>query len=546
MGWGPALGGVGATLDTARAAAARRDWVAARDAFAAVSEQLTADDLYAYGNCHWWMGDLATALPILQDAHRAYLAEGAPRRAALVAIDIGYWFALRGEEAQATGWMGRAVRLLDAEPDCAEKGYLVYIGFEDAWGANDLDTAMERGHQVHAIGSRFGEPNLCALGVLAQGRVLVKLGRVREGMALLDEAMVAAVSDDLDPGWAGNIYCHLMLACYELADWRRAQEWTDVTARWCQQMPGAGPFLGICRVHRAQVLQARGEWSTAEDEVVRVCAELDGFHHGMVAEAQYHLGDLRRQRGDLAGAEAAFAEADRLGRDPQPGRALLRLAQGDRSAARSEIEPACTAAGTDPLARARLLPARTPIAIACGDLDTARAATAELEDVAARYGTPGLAARAALAVGELALAEARPADGVTALRAAVAACQRAQVPYEAALARRLLADAYDAVGHSDAARRERDLAAAELARLGAATGPAPARADGLTAREAEVLALLAGGLTNQEIADRLVLSVRTVERHLATVYRKLGLEGRNARAAAVRYALTVGGPAAMT
>lgn len=350
MGWGPALGGVGATLDTARAAAARRDWVAARDAFAAVSEQLTADDLYAYGNCHWWMGDLATALPILQDAHRAYLAEGAPRRAALVAIDIGYSFALRGEEAQATGWMGRAVRLLDAEPDCAEKGYLVYIGFEDAWGANDLDTAMERGHQVHAIGSRFGEPNLCALGVLAQGRVLVKLGRVREGMALLDEAMVAAVSDDLDPGWAGNIYCHLMLACYELADWRRAQEWTDVTARWCQQMPGAGPFLGICRVHRAQVLQARGEWSTAEDEVVRVCAELDGFHHGMVAEAQYHLGDLRRQRGDLAGAEAAFAEADRLGRDPQPGRALLRLAQGDRSAARSEIEPACTAAGTDPLA----------------------------------------------------------------------------------------------------------------------------------------------------------------------------------------------------
>lgn len=537
-------------LAAAREASERRDWVVARDALMAARATATlgGEELYALGNCHWWLGALGEALPVLQDAYRAYLGEGAPRTAALVALDVGYTYALRGEEAQASGWLRRTTRLLEAEPDCAEQGFLVYIAFEDEWEAGDLDAALARAEEVQRTGSRFGEPNLCALGVLAQGRVLVRRGRVSEGMALLDEAMVAAVSDDLDPGWAGNIYCHLMLACYELADWQRAQEWTGVTARWCEAMPGAGPFLGICRVHRAQVLQAQGEWSAAEDEVLHVCDELAGFHVGMVAEAQYQLGDLRRQRGDEAGAEAAFAEADRLGRDPQPGRALLHLDRGRAAAAKAEIHRALAAAGPDPLARSRLLPTAVETAVAGGDLDAARAATAELESIAATYATAGLATQASRAAGALALAEGRPADAVDPLRDALAHCRRAQMPYDAALTHLLLAEAHERSGDREAAARERAIAESELARLGAApprasARRAPARADGLTAREAEVLGLVADGLTNQEIAERLVLSIRTVERHLATVYRKLGLQGRNARAGAVRYALTTGGSA---
>lgn len=533
---------------TAWDAYARRDWPEARDAFstARADTLLGADELYALGNCHWWLGSLAEAFPVLQEAYRAYLDADSPRTAALVALDIGYSYALRGEEAQASGWMARSVRLLEREPDCAEQGYLVYLAFEDAWGSDDLDAAMEHAEAVLEAGERYAEPNLCALGVLGQGRVLVKRGQVGKGMALLDEAMVAAVSDALEPAWAGNVYCHLMLACWELADWRRAQEWTDVTATWCEAMPGAGPFLGICRVHRAQILQARGEWSAAEEEVRRVCDELSDFHVSLVAEARYQLGDLRRQRGDAAGADAAFADAHRLGREPQPGRALLQLARGRLAAARSEITRALDAAGSDLLARSRVLPAVVEIAVAADDLDAARAATSELASTASTYGTDGLAARAARAAGELALAERRPSDALDALRAAVSWCQRAQLPHDAALCRVLMASSFELLGDVDAAMVERTTAEAELTRLGAARpGPPTARRrdrpDGLTPREVEVLGLVARGLTNQEIAAQLVLSVRTVERHLATVYRKLGLEGRNARAAAVRYALTDGG-----
>lgn len=538
-------------LTNARDALQRREWRTARDAFAAARTHgpLDGDDLYSLGNCHWWLGDLDEAMPVLQDAYRVYLDEGATRSAALVALDTGYTYALRGEEAHASGWLSRASRLLEVEPPCAEQGFLVYLAFEESWSAHDLDAAWARAQEVHEVGARFAEPNLCALGVLGQGRVLVKQGRVAEGMALLDEAMVAAVSDDLDPGWAGNIYCHLMMACYELADWRRADEWTTAIARWCEAMPGAGPFLGICRVHRAQVLQAQGEWSVAEQEVLWVCAALADFHVEVVGEARYYLGDLHRQRGDDAAADAAFAEAHRLGRDPQPGRALLRLAQGRTATAVAEIRQALDAAGTDPLERARLLPAAVEIALATDDRAWARAVTHELGDIASVYATAGLEAKAHGAAGALALAEGSTGDALAALRATLACCRDARLPYDAALARLVLARTYEALGDEHAACLEREAAETELHRLGAAVPVAPgtgnrtgARPDGLTSREAEVLELVAGGLTNQAIADELVLSIRTVERHLATTYRKLGLSGRSARAAAVRHALTGGRP----
>lgn len=530
-------------LGEGRSAYAQRSWVRARDHLAAAhaERRLGGDDLYALANCHWWLGSFDGAIPLLQEAHRQYLAEGNGRAAAIVALDTGYTLGLRGEEAQGTGWMGRAVRLLESEDDCVERGYLTYIEFETAFGTADFDAALVASRAVAREGERFGDPNLTAMGVLAEGRTLIKQGQVKRGMALLDEAMVAAVSDDLEPSWAGNIYCHLMQACYELSDWRRAGEWTDATARWCEAMPGAGPFMGICRVHRAQVLQARGDWERAEAEVLRVCEELAQMEVSLIAEARYHLGDLRRQRGDATGARAAFEAARQLGRDPQPGQARLDLAAGRVATAAAAIERSLDAAIGDDLGRAPLLVAAVEAAIARADLARARSAAGELDALAERFESAGLAASAVHARGSVLLAEERAAEALPVLIDAVRRWHTLEMPYEASLARLLLADAFARVGDAEAASTERRLARAELDRLGAAVPgeltSTRRRGDGLTAREAEVLDLVAHGRSNQEIAEELVLSVRTVERHLATIYRKLDLHGPSARAGAVRHAL---------
>ncbi|HEX2233899.1 MAG TPA: LuxR C-terminal-related transcriptional regulator [Thermoleophilaceae bacterium] len=531
-------------LDRARGAYGGRDWVVARERFREAAEggALAGDDLYALANCSWWLGELDDALPALERAYRCYLQEGSPRTAALVALDVGYTCMIRGDAARGSGWLSRAERLLENEGPCAERGYIVYLEYEDALGRSDLEKALERAREVLEAGRRFDDATLAALGVLAEGRVRIAQDEVERGMALLDEAMVAATSDELDPGWAGNIYCNLMLACWQLADWRRAGEWTEVTARWCEAMPGAGPFMGICRVHRAQVLQARGEWRDAEAEARRVVDELAGFMPSMVGEAHYALGDLRRQRGELGAAEESYRAAHRLGRDPCPGLAQLRLAQGRRQAAVSSITRALEASVDAPLTRARLLPATVEIALAADDVRRARRCAYELAAVASQYGTLGFKAEADGACGAVMLAEGDAAGAVPRLEDAVHAFQELRMPYHCARARLLLADAYRALGHADDAALEEQAGRTEFERLGVeppvrAAASAPPRADGLSAREAEVLGLVADGRSNQEIAAELSLSVRTVERHLATVYRKLGLHGRSARAAAIRYAL---------
>jgi ATP/maltotriose-dependent transcriptional regulator MalT len=538
-----ATAGQAQLLERARGAYRDRDWVAARERFneAAEGGALAGNDLSALANCSWWLGELDDALPALERAYRCHLQEGSPRTAALVALDIGFTRMIRGDAAQGSGWLSRAERLLKDEGPCAERGYIVYVAYEDALNRSDLEEALERAREVLDVGRRFDDQTLVALGVLAEGRLLIAQGDVDRGMALLDEAMVAATCDELDPGWAGNIYCNLMLACWQLADWRRAGEWTQVTARWCEAMPGAGPFMGICRVHRAQVLQARGEWRDAEAQARRVLDELADFMPSMVGEAHYALGDLRRQRGELESAEQFYRAAHRLGRDPCPGLALLRLAQGRRQAAVSSIVRALEAAAEEPLARARLLPAAVEIALAAHDVRRARRGADELAAIAARYGTLGLRAEADAACGAVLLAEGDAAAAVARLEDAVRAFQELRMPYHAARARLLLADAHCARGRPEDAALEEQAGRTELERLGAeppvrARG-APARPDGLSEREAEVLALVADGRSNQEIAAELFLSVRTVERHLATVYRKLGLHGRSARAAAIRYAL---------
>jgi ATP/maltotriose-dependent transcriptional regulator MalT len=532
---------VRARLTTAREAYARRDWVAARDGFLAAGEggELTPEDRVALANSAWWLGDLALAVPALTEAHHDLLDAGEPTAAALVALDVGYTALLRGDDAQASGWFGRARHLLAPLPEGEAHGYLRIIDAEVAFDAGDLDTAYRLAEQVGELGERTGDATLTALAAVGKGRVRVRQGRLGEGGALLDEAMVVATSDRLDPAWTGNIYCHLMFACFEIADLGRAGEWTEVTARWCERMPGAGPFLGICRVHRAQVLRLRGEWSTAERELVRVQQELAHFARSVVAEAHYQLGELHRLRRHPDEATARYEEAHRLGRDPQPGLALLALERGRPAAAFASLRAAVSAAGDTPLARADLLPAAVEVAVAAGELPSGRVWAEELAALAATYGTVGFEAEAGVAAGRLHLAEGEAGSALRPLRRAAAAWRRLGATVPAAQAAGLLAAAYDAVGDHDAARLEQRVVDEAMSSLGTDARARDGRRslpDGLTAREAEVLGLAADGRSNQQIADELVLSVRTVERHLATVYQKLDLHGRSARAAAVSYA----------
>ena len=234
---------------------------------------------------------------------------------------------LRGDGAQADGWLARAQRLLADEAEGAEHGYPLYLEIARLMGP-DLDAATRAARRMQDLGRRFGDDTLVALGVFFEGRALVKQARVREGLALLDEAMLAALSDRLKPMWTGAIYCGLLDACHELVDLRRAREWTEATRRWCAPLPVASLYPGICRVHSAEILDLQGAWEQAEAEALGVCRDMADIDVFAVADAFYEVGEIRRRRGDLAGAEEAYTRAHEVGRDPQPGLALLRLAQG--------------------------------------------------------------------------------------------------------------------------------------------------------------------------------------------------------------------------
>lgn len=533
-----------AELASARAAYRRHDWLVARNTFARVRSRATlgSDDLYALGDCHWWMGELDSALPVLETAYRQAIAERAPDRASRIALDVAYTLAQLNETARSSGWMSRAHRAAAGMPDHPIHGYLEYVEFDMAFDRRDLETAERKAKAVNTRGGRSDDPTLAALGVLAQGRVLVRDGEILRGMAMLDEAMLAAVSEDLAPDWAGNIYCHLMAACEEIADLQRALEWTAAAARWSESLPGgSGPFDGICRLHRANLLQVRGEWPEAQREARRVLAHPANATASIIAEAHYLLGEIARQRGELATAEEEFRRAHELGRDPQPGLALLLVDRGDPLAAATTVRSALIAAGRDPAARGPLLPAVVETAVAVGDLESARSAANELAELAAKYRTAGFQAAADHAEGRLLLARHEGSAALPVLRLALQRWQDVGAVLAAARVRGDLERAYVLIGDTDAAEREHRAVAAALSALATErrtrSDASPGR---LSPRESEILSMVAAGLSNQAIAAELFLSVRTVERHLATVYQKLGVGGRSARAAAVSFAIRDG------
>jgi DNA-binding CsgD family transcriptional regulator len=437
--------------------------------------------------------------------------------------------------------MARARRLLDdGQLDCVEQGYLLFPGALQALVEGDATAAGADFDQVARIGARFGDPDLMALGRLGLGGARLLEGETVAGVALLDEAMVAVEADEVSPVVAGIVYCAVIESCQEIYDLGRAQQWTAALTRWCAAQPELVPFRGQCLVHRSEIMALHGAWPDAMEEAERAAERLsDPPGHPAAGLAYYQQGELHRLRGEFARAEEAYRQASQWGRDPQPGLALLRLAQGQVDTAAAAIRRVVDEAA-DRVSRSRLLPAQVEILLAAGEVEAAGAAAGELTRLADDLGAPYLTAVAAHANGAVLLAQGDPRAALGALRAAWTAWQELEVPYEAGRVRALIGLACRELGDRDCAELElaaarlvfRELAAApDLARVEALSGGAAAGAGGLTPRELEVLRLVAAGETNRAIAADLFVSERTVDRHMSNILAKLGVSSRAAATA---------------
>jgi DNA-binding NarL/FixJ family response regulator len=523
-------------VSEARRAYAAQDWAtAARQFDATVAGRLSADDLAAYADAVWWLGRVEDNLRLNAAACDAFLADSRPVEAAWTAFLLGIFHLGRGDEPQGMGWIGRAGRLLEGIPEGPVHGYLLHITeVEPSLLAGRPAAAVDAARRLQDLGRRLAQPDLMALGLNSEGRALIRSGNVVDGLKLLDEAMVTVLDGRLDPFASGTLYCHTIATCHDVGDFRRMSRWVDLTERWLATLPAAVTFGSMCRVHRAQLQLLRGEWEEAERNALQV-GSIDANRIDYAAEAWYVVAEARRLRGDPSSAEA-YDQAQARGRDPQPGRALLRLQNGDAAGAATSVRAAMLAVGPDPLRRAPLCAAAVEIAIAAGRRDEAAAAASELATTATTYGTSGLEAMAAGARGAVLLAESRAEDALPVLRDAYRRWQELGAVYDAARTSVLLAEAYRTLGDEASAAAEIASAEAIYTRLGAHQ-PASALPDDLTRREGEVLKLVADGRSNREIADALYISDRTVARHLTNIYTKIGVTSRTQ---AARYAIDRG------
>jgi DNA-binding NarL/FixJ family response regulator len=532
-------------LEVARDDVARWAWADALAAARAAdvgSERAEADRLDIVAEASWWLGRLDDCIEAREHAYGRYEALGESKRAGQCAVWLWEHHQMKARPAMAGGWLRRARRALQAETESAEYAGLVLREAEVAHGAGDLDGAEGLGRDALALARRLGSANLEAEALQAIGRVLIDGGRQADGLGHLDEAMLSAVEGGLGPYTTGKVYCSLISACEELGDMRRAAEWTDATWRWSESHPLA-MWPGICRVHHAALLQLRGDWDAAEREARQACAELDGFHVPNVAAGYIEIGEIRRRLGDLEGAEEAFARAEELCGQQSAGLALVRLAQRRVDAASAIITRMLAEHTWNRLARGKLLPAQIQIAVAAGDLTVAAEAADELEAIASEYASQALLAASLSSRARLQLAQGDPSGACATLREALQQWQQLEVPYEVATVRLLLGQACRNCGDEDGASRSLASAAAIFDRLGAAldsrhirnltssSGSSPVLPGGITAREAEVLSLVAAGRTNKEVACALHLSERTVGRHLSNIFTKIGVTSRTAAAA---------------
>jgi DNA-binding CsgD family transcriptional regulator len=530
------------TIRAARDAYRRNAWADATELFlrADAEAELEIDDLEALV---WAAAVSAHDQEMLSALDRVY-AYHSEKRNHDKSARAAFWRGLRsmmiGDIGLGSGWLQRAGKHAEeTPPGSVERGYLLLPQVIMHRGKGAYEAAVEIADKAIAIGQTQDEPDLIALGGGLKGGILFRLGRIDEGYVPIDEAMLLANSDRLSPLVTGVVYCEIVASCCRVLEMARAREWTAILNDWCRRNPQAKAFNGVCQVHRAEVLQLEGNWSEAFAEAERAGRRLEGTtEQTAMANAAYRRGEILRLRGDYNAADAEYRLAGENGIDPQPGLALLRLAQGRHQEALAMIHRALQTAGDLPR-KSALLPAGIEISITCDDLDTAERLCGEMQEIAERFGTEVLARVADQGYGALALARGAVPDAVPALIRARQYWSEFGAPYLVARLRVDIARACTELGDLASAAMELDAAEKLFLELGAEPDLArirtlransqPSDSDILTAREREVLALMATGESNRTIAGELGLSPKTVNRHVENIFGKLGVSSRARR-----------------
>ena len=532
-------------LVRARAEFERGDWTAALRRWSEVdAASLTGQDLTDAAAAAHLLGRMAESVELYQRAHAERLRAGDVPGAVRSAFHLSMIAGTTGDPAVAAGWAARAERLLDELPaGSLEAGYVAFARMFGHLRAGRFEQAHACATSAADAGRRHGDTGLLAMGLCAQGRLAIYAGMVPAGLSLLDESMVEASTGGMEPVTLGHVYCTAIEGCQEIADIGRVAEWTELLERWCSAHPQLVVFTGQCSLHRAQVLRARGAWPEALEELD---AAIERYERAAavdaVGQAAYERGDLLRLLGDLDGAEESFRLSAERGVDPQPGLAELWLARGDATAAAGAVRRVL-AETAGAVARSRVLPGAVRVLLAAGDPAGAREVAGELEALAGAFGSEALQVEAALAAAAVLRAGGDELGALPYLRKARQLAAQLDLPYAAALARVTTGLALRAVGDEESARRDLDAGRESLARLGVhvelvaagadagTVGPSTGRPRGLSEREVEVLRLVAAGRSNAQIAAELVLSERTVARHLSNIFAKLDVGSRTAAAA---------------
>jgi DNA-binding CsgD family transcriptional regulator/tetratricopeptide (TPR) repeat protein len=527
-------------LEHGRACYERRAWREAFDALQRADEAtpLQADDLDRLATAACLSGQEAAFLRLLERQYRSFDESGDRIHAARCAFWLALTFLSRGDIGQSNAWTGRGQRLIEGQ-DCVERGYLALPVAEQQLREGQADAAAATARQAIAIAQSFGDADLMAAVRHVEGRALIDQGYVVEGLKCLDETMLAVVGGELRPIMTGLMYCSVIDACRQVYALGRAREWTSAFSRVCDQQPEMVAFSWSCMVHRSEILQLQGAWPDALTEACRACERAQQAERKPPGAALYQQAEIRRLRGEFAQAEAAYQAASERGCEPQPGLALLRLAQGRPDAACATIRRLITTT-SDRLRRARFLPAYLEITLSMADIEEARLGRDEVRALAHAFDSDVLRAVVAQTDGAIALAEGNARVALDPLRSAFERWQRLEAPYEAARVRVLLGQACRALGDEETAALEHNAARSEFARLGAEpdlarldTPHVPARPPSghpLTARELQVVRLISSGRTNKEIAAELRVSERTIDRHVSNILNKLDAPTRAAAA----------------
>jgi class 3 adenylate cyclase len=453
----------------ARSALERHDWAASFEQYttADATGGLSGADLEGFAQAAFFLARADLELELKERAFKAYETAGETEQAAHMALEIAREYGYAGKPSIASVWARRGERLIGPDTDSYVRGYLALVKSEAARSSGDMEQALVLADAAIDISEHATNADLKAYALSNLGELKILSGDTTDGMALMEEASMAAVNGELTPFTTGVTACRMISACRDLTDYRRASEWIEATEKYCTRQSLTG-FPGICRVHRAEVAAVGGSWDQAEQELERATVELEAYRATPPqADGYYAIGDIRRLRGDFEGAEAALREAHARGRTPQPALALIRLAEGKTKVAVSAIAAALTEQTHDRWARTRLLPAQVEIAIAVGDTILARAAADELAAIVTSYRSPALEATRRVTLGRVLLAEGDPAAAAAELRDAIKGWRDVGSPYEVARARMVLARALRSLDDDDDADLELRAATDEFTRLGA-------------------------------------------------------------------------------